>query len=116
MVTRLSGGRGQIALKGHRIDDEWEALIKAAAGKNGQTFADFVVDVTRHAAQAIMKGEPALPAALPAPRLEDVAASLVARMADMAAEQRAATEQLRLEQAERMAALERQTRRARWRR
>lgn len=114
MVTKLADGRGQITLKGHRVNDEWEALLKAAAGRNGQTVADFVVDVTRDAAQAIMKGQPALPAALPAPRLEDVAASLLARFADMgaqlAASQQATADQLRREQADQLARLRRQSR------
>lgn len=114
MVTKLADGRGQITLKGHRVDDDWETLIKAAAGRNGQTVADFVVDITRDAAQAIMKGQPALPAALPAPRIEDIAKTLVAQLADMgaqlAASQQAATDLLRREQAEQIDRLRRQGR------
>ena len=120
MVTKLSDGRGQITLKGHRVDDDWEQLLKAAAGRNGQTVADFVVDVTRNAAQAIMKGESVVPSALPAPRLEEIAETLVARLTDMgarlAASQQAATDQLRREQAEQIERLRRQGQRGRWRR
>ena len=70
MVTRLQGGRGQISIKGGRVDDAWEALVKGAAARNGQSFGDFVVDTTTAAAQAILKGQPVVPAALPAARMK----------------------------------------------
>jgi uncharacterized protein (DUF1778 family) len=65
MVTRLADQRGQLSVKGHRVTAEWEQLAKAAARRQGATFADWVVDVTTAAAQAVLKGEPAAEAALP---------------------------------------------------
>jgi uncharacterized protein (DUF1778 family) len=103
MVTKLAGNRAQVTLKGTAISDDWEQLVKVAASRNGQTIADFVVDTTRAAALAIVKNEPAVPAAVPA-RIEDVAASLSEQLTKLATDQDA-----------RMAALERQTRRFRWR-
>jgi uncharacterized protein (DUF1778 family) len=100
MVTKLSDGRGQTTLKAHAVTDDWEQLVKAAAQRNGQTVADFVVSVTRDAAQAILKGDSAVPAGVPA-RQEDVTdrlAAIVERMeADAArrdAEQAARAEAL----------------------
>lgn len=104
MVTKLADKRGQITMKGHEVTDEWEQLVKVAAGRNGQTFATFVVDTTRAAALAIVKNEPAVPTAVPI-RLEDVGASLAEQIAALAERQDA-----RLERIERV------SRRGRWRR
>ena len=75
MVTKLADKRGQIAIKGHEVTDEWEARVRKAAQRTGSTMAGFIVDHTTSAAQAILKNEPAIPAALPV-RIEDVAAGL----------------------------------------
>jgi len=116
MVTKLHDGRGQVSLKGHSITNEWEQLVKTAAGRNGQTVADFVVDVTRDAAQAILKGEAAVPAALPArpEELVDRLAEAMARRADEQAAQLA--EQMRRVQSDALSELRREARRGRWRR
>ena len=113
MVTKV-GERGQVGIRGAAVTDEWEQLVKFAAKRNGQTFSDFVVDVTRTAALAIVKlkrgdtpddtAEPEVSPTLPV-RIEDVAASLQEQMAKLAADQE-----------ERLARIERQTRRGRWRR
>ena len=107
MVTKVAGNQGQITLKGVPITDEWQELVARAAKRNGQGFSDFVADVTRVAALAIMKGEPALPAALPA-RIEDVGATLAEQIAAIAERQDA-----RLDRIERASA---RARRGRWRR
>jgi uncharacterized protein (DUF1778 family) len=65
LVTRLADGRGQLSIKGHRVTADFEALAKAAAKRQGTTFADYVVDVVTDAAQRLLKGEPAAEAALP---------------------------------------------------
>jgi hypothetical protein len=104
VVTKLSDGRGQTTIKGKEIDDEWEALIRRAAGRVGQTVAAFVVDHTRAAAQAILTNTPVGPPALPV-RIEDVANALTDQVAGLAAEQR-----------DRLDRIERQARRGRWRR
>lgn len=111
MVTRLSDGRGQVTFKGHAVTDEWEALIKGAAKRNGQTAADFVVNVTRDAAQALLKGEPAVPAAVPA-RMEDVADRLAERLAGEVAR---VADELRHAQDSALAEMRRKARRGRWR-
>ena len=103
MVTKV-GGRGQVGIRGTAVTDEWEALVKLAASRNGQTFADFVVDTTRAAALAVVKREPTVTPAVPA-RIEDVAASLIEQLAKMGAEQQ-----------DRLDRIERQGRRGRWRR
>ena len=54
MVTKV-GERGQVGIRGASVTDEWEALVKFAAKRQGTTFADFIVDVTRAAALAIVK-------------------------------------------------------------
>lgn len=104
MVTKLHDGRGQITLKGHEVTADWEQLAKKAAERQGQSFAAFVVGVTTDAAQAMLKGQPAVPAALPM-RIEDVADSLTARMEAMQAAMDA-----------RLAVMERASRRGSWRR
>ena len=125
MVTKLADGRGQTTLKGHEITDEWEDLVKKAAKRNGQSVAAFVATFTTEAAQAILKGQSAVPAAVPA-RLEDVADALtgaVEKLADelrreqdaTAEKQAQALEALRQEQAAAVAALQRASRRGRWR-
>ena len=125
MPTILKDGRGQVTLKGREITAEWETLLKAAAKRNGQSVADFVVTFTTEAAQAILKGQSAVPSAVPA-RLEDVADALtgaVTRLADelrreqeaSAEKQAQALEALRQEQAATVAALQRASRRGRWR-
>ena len=113
MVTKV-GERGQVGIRGASVTDEWEQLVKFAAGRNGQTFADFIVDVTRTAALAIVKhkrpdapddsAEPGVSSTLPV-RIEDVAASLTEQIARLGAEQD-----------ERLARLERQARLGRRRR
>ena len=70
--------------------------MKFAAKRNGQTFGDFVVDVTRTAALAIVRhkpdtpddnaAEPEVSSTLPV-RIEDVAASLTEQIARLSAEQ-----------------------------
>ena len=112
MVTKV-GDRGQVGIRGASVTDEWEQLVKFAAKRQGTTFADFIVDVTRTAALAIVKhhgttlpptlpdaaaAEPAVSSTLPV-RIEDVAASLTEQMAKLAAEQD-----------ERLARIERQAR------
>jgi uncharacterized protein (DUF1778 family) len=126
VVTKLSDGRGQVTIKAHAVTDEWEALIRHAAQRNGQTVADFVVAITTEAAQQILKGQSAVPAAVPA-RPEDVADVLTSRLAEAVAElrreQAEVAERLAREQTEAVAAamaeavakLERQARRGRWR-
>jgi hypothetical protein len=125
MVTKLADGRGQVTVKGREITDEWERLVKAAAQRNGQSVAAFVATFTTEAAQLILKGESAVPAAVPA-RLEDVADALSARLAEatqkIAADLRQeqaqafeALEQRALEQTAALAVLQRASRRGRWR-
>jgi uncharacterized protein (DUF1778 family) len=92
MVTKLSDGRGQITLKGHPVTDEWETLVKTAAKRNGQAVADFVVTVTRDAAQTVLKGGSAVPAALPAKPeevMDRLAAQVTERFTEEMARQRA---------------------------
>ena len=79
-------------------------MIRKAAEKTSTTIAGFIVTHTTPAAQAILKDETVLPVALPV-RLEDLAADLTGRM-----------DQLATTQEERLARIERQTRRGRWRR
>jgi hypothetical protein len=112
VVTKLSDGRGQTTIKGKEIDAEWEALVKRAAGRVGQTVAAFVVDHTRSAAQAILTNTPVGPPALPM-RIEDVAGSLAEQVERLAERQAADLAQLAAEQRDR---LDRQARRGRWRR
>jgi hypothetical protein len=95
--------------------------VKAAAQRNGQTVADFVVTFTTEAAQAILKGQSAVPAAVPA-RLEDVADALTGAVKKIADELRReqtqaleALEQRALEQTAALAVLQRASRRGRWR-
>jgi uncharacterized protein (DUF1778 family) len=104
MVTKLSDGRGQVTLKGHAVSDEWETLVKTAAKRNGQGLADFLVNVTRDAAQAILKGSSAVPAAVPA-RPEDVADKLAERFAEELAKRDAAQAERAAEQDAKIEAL-----------
>ena len=115
MVTKVAGNQGQITLKGVPITDEWQQLVTVAAKRNGQTFAEFVADVTRAAALAIVKGEAAVTAAVPA-RIEDVAASLHEQIVQLAERQHVDLAQLAIDQKERLARIERHARRGRWRR
>src|SRR3954454_14901531 len=104
MVTKV-GGRGQLGIRGGEVTDEWEALIKVAARKNGQTLASFIVDVTRAAALAIVKGEPdpaTVTATVPA-RLEDVATGLQEQLAAISQRQEAVAAALAERQEERLA-------------
>jgi uncharacterized protein (DUF1778 family) len=126
MVTKLADGRGQVTLKGHEITDEWEELVRKAAKRNGQSVAAFVATFTTEAAQAILKGQSAVPSAVPA-RLEDVADALSSKLTEalneLRREQSETTERLARKQSEAVAAamaetlakLERQARRGRWR-
>jgi uncharacterized protein (DUF1778 family) len=116
MVTKLSDGRGQVTIKGREVTDEWETLIRTAASRSGLTAADFIVSYTTAAAQSVLKGASAVPAAVPA-RLEDVADRLAAQMQEQLALQ-AAEQETRLQAAlaEQVAALRRENRRGRWRR
>ena len=104
MVTKVAGNQGQITLKGVQITDEWEQRVRTAAARNGQGFTAFVAETTNAAAVAILKGEAAMPAALPV-RLEDLATGFAEQVAALAERQDA-----RLERIERTA------RRGRWRR
>jgi uncharacterized protein (DUF1778 family) len=128
MVTKLADGRGQITVKGHEITDEWEALVKAAAQRNGQSVAAFVATFTTEAAQKILKGQSAVPSAVPA-RVEDVAdivTAAVQKIADELRREQAQTleavrqqgealERRAQEQTEALVAVQRQARRGRWR-
>ena len=83
MVTLLAGGRGQVVIKGKGVTLDWEQLVRKAAERNGQQFADAVVDTMHDWALAIIRREPqpeVPPAALPV-RLEDVQAGLDERFA-----------------------------------
>ena len=126
MVTKL-GERGQVGIRGAAVTDEWEQLVKFAAKRNGQTFSDFIVDVTRTAALAIVKHKPDTPDDTPAEpeggrstalpvRIEDVAASLHDQLAQLAERQHVDLAQLAADQKERLARIERHARRGRWRR
>ena len=93
------GGRAPATrYRGASVTDEWEQLVKFAAKRQGTTFADFIVDVTRTAALAIVKhkrqdtpddtaadaeGGPEVSSTLPV-RIEDVAASLYDQFAKFA--------------------------------
>ena len=140
MVTKV-GERGQVGIRGASVTDEWEQLVKFAAKRNGQNFADFIVDTTRAAALIIVKHQrpddtpgdtpddaesPAVSSTLPI-RLEDIAADLTDRLAQIAGGQADGMARLEAAQAERIARLEatqterlarieRQARRGRWRR
>jgi uncharacterized protein (DUF1778 family) len=117
MVTKLADGRGQITVKGHEITDEWEALVKKAAQRNGQSVAAFVAAFTTEAAQQILTGKSAVPSAVPA-RVEDVADIVTAAMQKMADELRreqAQTLEAVRQQTEALVAVQRQARRGRWR-
>ena len=122
VVTKLADKRGQVTLKAHAITDEWERLVKSAARRNGQSVADFVVTLTTAEAQRILKGEPAVTAALPA-RPEDsvdrLAERLAAEIARRDGEQAMAVEQRMRDVADQLAsvqakALEKLGRNARW--
>jgi uncharacterized protein (DUF1778 family) len=128
MVTKLADGRGQVTLKGHEITDEWEALVKKAAQRNGQSVAAFVAAFTTEAAQAILTGKSAVPSAVPA-RVEDVAdivTEAVKKIADELRREQTQTleavhrqgealERRAQEQAEALTAMRRANRRGRWR-
>ena len=128
MVTKLADGRGQTTLKGHEITDEWEELVRKAAKRNGQSVAAFVATFTTEAAQAILKGQSAVPSAVPA-RVEDVAdivTAAVQKIADELRREQAQTleavrqqgealERRAQEQTEALVAVQRQARRGRWR-
>jgi uncharacterized protein (DUF1778 family) len=73
--------RSQLNLKGARITSEFLALLKTAAGRQGQTVTDFIVDTTTAEAQRVVKGEAASGAAVPA-KPEDVADKLAERFAE----------------------------------
>jgi hypothetical protein len=100
--------RHQLNLKGRRLDGEFQALAKAAAGRRGQSLADFVVDAVTAEAQRVLKGEAPEGAAPPA-RPEDLADRLSAQLAELAAG-------LRQDQAAALEAVGREARRGRWRR
>ena len=96
MVTMLAGGRGQVVIKGKGVTLDWEQLVRTAAARNGQQFADAVVDVMRDWALAIIRREPlpeVPPSALPM-RLEDIQAGLDEKFAQLAAQTTAQTERL----------------------
>ena len=99
-----AGNRWQVTIKSAAVTAEWEQLLKVAAKRQGTTFADFIVDTTRTAAQAVVKSEPVPTAEVPA-RLEDVGATLAEQIAALAEEQR-----------DRLERIERASRRGRWRR
>ena len=61
--------------------------MRTAAARNGQGFTAFIAEATDAAALAILKGEASSTAALPVPL--DVGATMLERMADMAARQEA---------------------------
>ena len=102
MVTMLGGGRGQVVIKGKGVTLDWEQLVRKAAERNGQQFADAVVDTMRDWALAIIKREPlpeVSPTALPV-RLEDIQAGLDERFAQLAelAERQAAAQAAQAEE------------------
>ena len=105
---QASDKRGQIAIKGHEVTDEWEARVRKAAQRTGLTMAGFIVDHTNSAARGDPQESAGIPAASPV-RIEDVAAGLQETLAKLAAAQAASTAELRKEMA-------RQGRRGRWRR
>ena len=47
MVTMLAGGRGQVVIKGKGVTLDWEQLVRKAAERNGQQFADAVEGIVR---------------------------------------------------------------------
>jgi hypothetical protein len=96
--------RGRWTIKHADLGPEFMALVKKAAERQGQTVGSFVLDTLRERAHQILKGDEA-PAHLPA-RLETTElAELVRGMA-----------QIGREQAVRLDAIRRETRRGRWRR
>ena len=108
MPKRLDD-RVQWTLKAREFDAEFMNLVRLAAARQGQTITAFVADTLRQRATEVLKGEDA-PPAHPAPvRLEDVTTELAELVRGMA-------ETLTREQATRLDAIRRATRRSRWRR
>ena len=120
MPKRLDD-RVQWTLKAREFDAEFMNLVRMAAARQGQTITSFVADTLRERAQQIMKGDDAAtPRNTPPARLEDVAGTLADMITTMAStltqtqDERLA--QIEREQAIRLDAIRRETRRGRWRR
>jgi hypothetical protein len=119
--------RGQMAIKSKRLDADWQLLVKKAAERAGMGIGDFIVEAARARALAVLKNEPedGIPAGSPPARLEDVADALSKAVEKLADEQAQALEAVRqqgealerraLEQSATLAALQRVSRRGRWR-
>jgi hypothetical protein len=119
--------RGQMAIKSRRLTPEWQARVKKAAARAGIGIGDFIVEAADARALAVLKSEPneSIPAGNPPARLEDVADALSKAVEKLADEQAQALEAVRqqgealerraLEQSATLAALQRVSRRGRWR-
>jgi uncharacterized protein (DUF1778 family) len=123
--------RGQMAIKSRRLTPEWQARVKKAAARAGIGIGDFIVEAADARALAVLKSEPneSIPAGNPPARLEDVADALskaVEKIAEKLTQEQAqaleavrqqgeALERRALEQSATLAALQRVSRRGRWR-
>jgi hypothetical protein len=120
MAPKRVDTRIQWTLKGP-FDAEFMALVKKASERQGQTIVAFGADTLRERSQAILKGDDnGTPRNTPPARLEDVAGTLADMITNMTStltqtqEERLA--QIEREQAARLDAIRRETRRSRWRR
>jgi DNA anti-recombination protein RmuC len=109
--------RVQWTLKAREFDAEFMNLVRMAAARQGQTITAFVADTLRERAQQIMKGDDGgTPRNTPPARLEDVAGTLAEMITTMAETQEQRLAQIEQDQAARLDAIRRETRRGRWRR
>jgi hypothetical protein len=108
--------RGRWTIKHADLGPELQALIKKAAERQGQTAGSFVVETLRERAHQILKSEDGLPAHPPPAKLEDVTTELAELVRGMAQTQEQRLAQIERDQATRLDAIRRETRRGRWRR
>jgi Protein of unknown function (DUF1778) len=108
-MPKRADTRTHWTLKGHEFDPEFMAAVRMAAAAQGQTLTAFVADTLRQRATEVLKGEDAPPAHPTPIRLEDVTTELAELVRGMA-------ETLTREQATRLEAIRRETKRGRWRR
>ena len=108
--------RGRWTIKHADLGPEFMALVKKAALRQGQTVGSFVLDTLRERSQAILKDEAPThppPARIATIELAEMITSMTATLTQTQ-EQRLA--QLSREQATRLEAIRRATRRSRWQR
>jgi hypothetical protein len=104
--------RGRWTLKHADLGPDFMALVKKAVLRQGQTVGSFVLDTLRERSQAILKDE--APTHPPPARIETTELAELVRGMAQTQEQRLA--QIGREQATRLDAIRRETKRGRWRR